>query len=147
MFAFKWFSLFPPPTSLKVLAPYHSLNNFILLGPIYTCSWLVNHLLKWHGRRWLSTCSIFKTPKALKLTINNALKVVTELNLFVLICYKHKLHFSDGDLSILMFQGQLSLIQTPNSYRLVGHNKQLLVVTTVIFGEKTQIWAVLLNLV
>lgn len=62
---------------------------------------------------------------------------MTELNLFVLICYKHKLHFSEGDLSILMFQGQLSLIQTANSYRLVGHNKQLLVVTTVIFGEKT----------
>lgn len=108
MLAFKWFSLFLPPTSLKVLAPYNNPNNFILLGPIYTCSWLVNHLLKRRGRRWWNTCSIFKTPKALKLTINNALKVVTELNLFVLICYKHNLHFSEGDLSILMFQEQLS---------------------------------------
>lgn len=42
------------------------------------------------------------------LIINNALKVVTKLNLFVLICCTHNLHISEGDFSILVFQGQLS---------------------------------------
>lgn len=40
--------------------------------------------------------------------INNALKLVTKLSLFALICYKRNLHFSEGDLSILMCQEQLS---------------------------------------
>lgn len=50
----------------------------------------------------------FQNTSCIKFTIDNALKVVTELNLFVLICYKRNLHFSEGDLSILTFQGQLS---------------------------------------
>lgn len=147
MFTFKWFSLFPPPTSLKkreVLAPYHSPNNFILLGPINTWSWLINCLLKWRGRRCWSTRSTFKTPRGLNLPINNSWRVVTVLNLFVVICYKpNLLHFSEGDLSILMLQGQLSPIINTKQLQQAFRTQQL--------GENSylcenQIWETVLNL-
>lgn len=149
MFAFKWFSLFPPPTSLKkkkkkvgiisqitaLITSNHSPNNFILLGSINTWSWLIDCLLKPCRRRWWSTCSTFRTLRGLHLPINNSF-IATELNLFVLVCFEaNLLHFFRMVTSQFSgFKDRFLPWQIPNSYsKPLEHSSPM---KTLIFVRK-----------
>lgn len=47
------------------------------------------------------------------------------LNLFVLICYKTNLHFSDGGLSVLRLQGQTSPVTNTKQLQQASRTEQI----------------------